>query len=64
MDLFLYIVVSAVYIMLIHFAVAIKNQFNVFLMAGCFIFGGVVGYLMNSYESGFVLGIVLSLIFW
>jgi len=64
MDLFLFILLSSLYIMTIHFAVAIKNQFNLFLMIGIFIFGGIIGYLMKSYEMGFVTAIVLSLIFW
>lgn len=50
--------------MTIHFAIAIKDQFNVFLMIGLFVLGGAVGYFMNSYEMGFALGIILSLIFW
>ncbi len=59
-----YIVFSAVYIMVIHFAVAIKDQFNLFLMIGIFIFGGFVGYFLGSLASGFVLAIILSLVFW
>ncbi len=64
MDLFLFIVLSAVYIMVIHFALAIKNQFNLFIMIGIFIFGGAIGYYMNSLEFGFAGAIILSLIFW
>lgn len=50
--------------MVIHFAIAIKNEFNIFLMIGIFIIGGAVGYLMESYEMGFVASIIFSLIFW
>lgn len=64
MDLFLYILVSTIYIMLIHFAMAIRNEFNVFLMTGIFVFTGVIGGLMQSYEMAFVAGIILSLLFW
>lgn len=64
MDLFLYVVLSAVYIMLIHFAVAIRNQFNLFLMIGLFLLGGVIGWQMQSFELGFVFAVVASLIFW
>ncbi len=64
MDLMFYIVASGVYIMFIHFAVAIKNQFNVFLMIGVFALGGLIGGLMGSYEIGFVVALILSLVFW
>ena len=64
MDLFFYGVVVVIYIMVIHFALAIKNEFNLFLMATYFVIGGVVGWFMQSYEMGLVVGVVLSLIFW
>lgn len=64
MDLFVYLLVSAVYIMVIHFGVAIKNQFNLFLMGAFFIFGAILGGNMQSYEMGFVAAVILSLIFW
>jgi hypothetical protein len=64
MDFLLYIVFSAVYIMVIHFAVAIKDQFNLFLMISCFVFGAVIGWFFHGYEIGFILAIVLSLLFW
>lgn len=64
MDLAFYIVASVVYIMVIHFAMAIKNQFNIFLMAGFFVFGGVVGIFLGSLSAGFVAAVVLSLLFW
>jgi len=50
--------------MLIHFAVAIRNQFNLFLMIGLFLLGGVIGWQMQSFELGFVFAVVASLIFW
>lgn len=64
MDLFLFIVLSGVYIMVMHFAVGIKNEFNLFLMVGLFILAGVVGGFLNSFELGFVVGVVLTLLFW
>jgi hypothetical protein len=64
MDLIFYIVASAVYIMVIHFALAIKNEFNLFLMIGYFVLGGVLGMWLNAYDVGFVLSVVLSLLFW
>ncbi len=62
--LFLYIVLAAVYIMVIHFAIAIGNEFNLWSMIAIFIFAGVIGWWMHSYEGALVLGIILSLLFW
>lgn len=64
MDLFLYLLLSTVYLMVIHFALAIKNQFNLFLMVGLFALGGAIGLVIHSYEAGFVAAVILSLIFW
>ncbi|MFA5136767.1 MAG: hypothetical protein WC489_05230 [Patescibacteria group bacterium] len=64
MDLFLYVIFACVYIVTIDLAIAIKGQFNLFLMAGIFVLGLVVGYYLQSYEAGFVLAVILSLIFW
>ncbi len=63
MDLFLYILISVIYIMVIHFAFAIRNEFNLWLMTTFFVIGGVFGMVMHTYEAGFVLAVVLSLIF-
>lgn len=64
MSLYVFIIASFVYIMMIHFAIAIKDEFNVFLMIGYFIIGGVVGWQLKSYEAGFTLSVVLSLLLW
>jgi hypothetical protein len=64
MDLVLYIAFSAVYIMTIHFAIAIKNEFKIFQMVGLFVLGAVIGWYFNGYEIGFVTAVVLSLLFW
>jgi hypothetical protein len=50
--------------MVIHFGLAIKNQFNVWWIGGFFVLGGVIGYIFHSMEMGFVTAVVLSLIFW
>lgn len=63
-NLVFYALASAVYIMTIHFGLAIKNQFNVWLMTGFFILGAAVGWYLNSLEAGFIVAVVLSLIFW
>jgi len=64
MDLFLYILFSAVYIMVIHFAMAIRKQFDLFQVISAFVLGGIIGAAMESYEMGFVAGVVLSLLIW
>ncbi len=64
MDLFLFILFSAGYIMIVHFAMAIKKEFNLFLIIGYFILAGVIGWWMKSYEMGLVVGVVLSLVFY
>jgi len=64
MDLFLFILFSAGYIMVVHFAMAIKKEFNLFLIVGYFVLGGIIGWWMKSYEMGLVIGVVLSLIFY
>ncbi len=64
MDFFLFLVFSAIYIMVIHFAIAIKREFDLFIMIVLFVIGGVVGWYMQSYEMGFVVGVVLSLVLW
>jgi len=64
MDFVLYSVIATVYIMVIHFALAIKKEFYLFLMIGCFVLGGVVGWWFQSWEIGLILAIVLSLVFY
>lgn len=64
MDLILYIIFSAVYIMFIHFAVGIKDEFKIFGMLGYFIAGGLIGAWFHNYEAGFIFGVILSLIFF
>ncbi len=59
-----FVILAVVFIMVIHFAVGITNEFNVFLMIGYFVFGGVVGWWFGTYESGLVLAIILTLLFW
>lgn len=61
---FLYIFFAAVYIMTIHLAIAIGDQFNIFLMAGLFVLGAVIGFFLQSYELGFVFAMISSLVFW
>lgn len=64
MDFYLYFILSFIYIMVIHFALGIKKEFNLFLMIGGFIIGGIVGWQMKSWEMGIVIGVVMSLMFY
>lgn len=71
MDLFGYIIMSGIYIMLYWLAINWRNEnsglatwdFYQYSIAGQFVLGGVLGWYMNSYEFGFVVAMVLSLIF-
>lgn len=64
MDFLLYSIIATVYIMVIHFALAIKKEFYLFLMIGCFVFGAVIGWWYQSWETGLIVGIILSLVFY
>lgn len=64
MDLFTYSFFALVYIMIMHFAIGINDDFNIFLLFGFFIIGAAMGAFLNLYEFGFGAAIILSLIFW
>lgn len=64
MDFYLYFILSFIYLMVIHFAVGIKKEFNLFLMIIGFIIGGIVGWQMKSWEIGIVVGVIMSLMFY
>ncbi len=59
-----YILACGIYIMLMHFAVGIRKEFDVFLMAGIFVLGGVIGWYFQAYELGFVFAVIASLLLW
>jgi hypothetical protein len=61
--LFTYVIISFLYIMIMHFAVNMGSEFNLMQMVFFFVLGGVLGYLFLGYEAGLVVGVVLSLIF-
>ncbi len=64
MNITTYAAVSAVIIMVWHFAFNTNpKDFGIFQMIGIFILGGAMGYYMNSIETGLLMSIVLSLIF-
>jgi hypothetical protein len=58
-----YVILSLLYIMIMHFAVNMGSEFNLMQMFFFFVFSGVLGYLFLGYEAAFVVGVVLSLIF-
>jgi hypothetical protein len=58
-----YVILSLLYIMIMHFAVNMGSEFNLMQMVFFFVLGGVLGYLFLGYEVGFVVGVVLSLVF-
>ena len=58
-----YVILSFLYIMIMHFAVNMGSEFNLMQMIFFFVLGGVLGYLFLGYEAGFVVGVVLSLVF-
>ncbi|MDO8609988.1 MAG: hypothetical protein Q7R95_05535, partial [bacterium] len=62
MNLFMFLVVSGIYIMIMHFAVGVRD-FNLMLFIVYFGIGGIVGLWFNSWEMGFVASIILSLLF-
>lgn len=63
-NLFLYSTLAFIYLIVIYFAVGINKEFNLFLMIIGFIVGGIVGWQMNSWKMGIVVGVVLSLLFY
>ena len=64
MDLLTYTIISAVLIMMLHFAVGIGDDFKLFVTFGIFILGAAMGAYINSYEFGLGAAIILSLIKW
>ena len=62
-NLLTYTILSFIFIMIMHFAVNVGSEFNLTHMIFFFVLGGFLGYLFLGYEAGFVVGVVLSLIF-
>lgn len=64
MDIPLYIGISALIIMLFHFAFNTNpKDFGLMQMIGIFAFAGGVGYMMQSTETAILMALVFSLIF-
>lgn len=61
-DLTTYIIISIVYITIMHFAVIGGSEFSFWSMIGFFVLGGLAGSKFG-YETGLITAIILSLIF-
>lgn len=62
MDLTNYILLAIAYVMAIHFAFGIANQFNDWVQVTIFVLGGCLGWYLDSYITGFVVAVVAHLI--
>jgi len=50
--------------MIMHFAMGIKDDFNIFLMVTIFVIGAAMGAFLDFYLFGFAAAVVLSLVLW
>ncbi|MDA1316523.1 MAG: hypothetical protein O3B87_00685 [bacterium] len=64
MTLFYFIVIAIVYIMTMHLAVKSSSGFNNFQIVTLFVVGGVLGWALDSYLTGFVFAMIMHLMFW
>jgi len=62
-SLWVYVILSLLYLMIMHFAVNVGSEFSLMQMVFFFVFAGALGYLFLGYEVAFIIGIILSLIF-
>lgn len=63
-DFYVFVILSFVYIMVIHFAINTGSEFVTFLIIVGFVLGGFLGYWFKSFNVGFVFGIIWSLMFF
>ena len=64
MDIPTYIALSALTVMVWHFTMnSSPNNFGLFQMIGVFVLGGAVGWYMDSLMAGYMISIVMSLVF-
>ncbi len=59
-----YAIASLLYIMIIHFAFSINKHFELQLIVAIFIFGAIVGWYFHRFDIGFIMAVVMSLLFW
>jgi len=64
MSLFYYIVISIVYIITMHLAVKSSRGFQNVQTVTLFIIGGLLGWALDSYLTGFVFAMIMHLMFW
>ncbi len=64
MDLVAYAVFAFFYIMIIHFAIGISNEFKLFLMIGLFVIGAFLGSGIHSYPVTFIGAMIVSWMLW
>jgi len=53
-SLFFYIAISFIYVMIMHFAVGMRGEFNLYRFSGIFVITGILGWIINSFETGFI----------
>lgn len=63
-DLTTYIALSITYLLTMHMALATTREFQMFINLGLFILGGVIGWAVDSFITGFVFAMVMHFIFW
>jgi len=63
-DLTTYIVMAITYTLTMHLALSTTREFHFGLYITFFVLGGVLGYHLDSYITGFVFAMVMHLIFW
>jgi hypothetical protein len=62
--LLFYVAACVFFVMFMHFAVGTSKGFDLFLMVGVFVFGGVIGWFFQAYELGFIFAVITSLLLW
>jgi len=64
MTLFYFILFSIIYIIMTNLVLSTPRDFDFFETVLLFIFGAVVGYAVDSYLAGYVIAVVLNLLYW
>lgn len=59
-----YIGATLLYIMVIHFAMGIRKEFDVGFMVTIFVIGFAIGSYLQALEAGFVFAVVFTLLFY
>jgi hypothetical protein len=62
--LLFYVAACVFFVMFMHFAVGTSKGFDLFLMVGVFVFGGVIGWFFQAYELGLIFAVITSLMLW